>query len=48
MKYHIAKNTGSRTDQMRKDSKLLIERYPELVKINSRRKQQGEIMLKKG
>jgi hypothetical protein len=45
MKYDIAKNTGSRTEQMIKESKLLIERYPELVKRNPRRKQDGEVLL---
>jgi hypothetical protein len=49
-KYDIAKNEGNRIKVMINDAKILINKYPDLVKMNARRnneKNMGEILLNK-
>jgi hypothetical protein len=44
--YDIAKNQGDRTIVMENDANILITKYPELVKLNNKRKK-GEILFKR-
>ena len=46
-RYDISKNEGERTKQMINDANILMAKYPELVKMNNRRKEKGEILLNK-
>ena len=46
--YDITKNEGERINTMKDDAKILIRKYPELVKGNIRRGDMGEILLNKG
>ena len=46
--YDITKNEGDRINTMKDDAKILIRKYPDLVKENIRRGDMGEILLSKG